>query len=237
MSAGPSAKDGRSNLLLFGIDFGTTYTGVAWAWSRKPQDIYTITKWESELYQNSDREKAPTTIHYGNNASEISWGYGVPLSQEPLQWFKLLLLNDADVPEHLRHSGHLKRAKDMLREQNKTAVDVIGDYLGLLWKHVLNNVMKTLGKTAVNRTPFHVVITVPAIWKGYACAKMREAAIKGGILSERSCGPTTLGFISEPESAARSTLADMGGGPDLLAGDAITVVDCGGGTVVRAGLP
>lgn len=209
-----------------------SYTGVAWAWSRKPDEIHLITKWESKLYQNSDREKAPTTIHYGDNPKSNTWGYGVPLDAEPLQWFKLLLLHDDDLPDHLRHSPHIQRAKEMLAEQGKTATDVIADYLGLMWEHVLENVTRTLGKTAVNRTPFHVVITVPAIWKGYACARMREAASKAGILSERSCGITTLGFVSEPESAARATLADMDGRPDLQRGDGITVVDCGGGTVV-----
>jgi hypothetical protein len=169
-------------------------------------------------------------MHYGDDGT-ISWGYNVPLNVDAVEWFKLLLLNDEDMKDHIRTSPQIMRAKEQLRRLNKTPVEAVTDYLRLLWEHVLACVTKELGQVSVKRTPFHVVLTVPAIWKSYASAKMREAARRAGITADRECGATTLKFITEPESAARATLADMGGRRiHVEDGDAITVVDCGGGT-------
>ncbi|OTA63748.1 actin-like ATPase domain-containing protein [Hypoxylon sp. EC38] len=215
--------------LVFGIDFGTTYTGIAWAWTEQPDDVFTITKWESRLYGNEEREKCPTAIHYGEDGT--TWGYATPLAVEPIQWFKLLLVNEEDLAVHLRDSPQLSQAKQMLKEAGKSAVEVIADYLKHLWDHALENVRRSVGKRTLNKTPFQVVLTIPAIWKTYALARMRQAAKLAGILEERPCGPTILSFITEPEAAALATFSDMRRRPDVEVGDAFIVADCGGGTV------
>ena len=132
-----------------------------------------------------------------------------------LQWFKLLLLNDEDLPAHLRNAEQLARAREILLLSGKTAEDVISDYLGRLWEHVIGSVSRQLGKTLVDRMPFRVVLTVPAIWKPYACKKMNDAARRAGIVVDRDCGPTSLKFVTEPECAARATLADLEERPDV----------------------
>lgn len=58
----------------------------------------------------------------------------------------------------------------------------------------------------VDALVFRVVITVPAIWKGYARQAMHKAADQAGILKKRAAGPTELVFSNEPEAAAMSTL-------------------------------
>lgn len=117
----------------------------------------------------------------------------------------------------------------MLRESGKTAIDLISDYLGALWKHVLETIYKARGKSAIEAMAFHVVITVPAIWKDYARQGMEEAARKAGILTARLAGPTTLAFAPE-QAAALATLCE--GGRNFGAGDVFVVCDAGGGTVV-----
>ncbi|KAI1386328.1 actin-like ATPase domain-containing protein [Hypoxylon trugodes] len=215
--------------IIFGIDFGTTYTGVAWAWTGQPEDVFTITNWESQLYGNEEREKCPTAINYKPEGS--TWGYAIPLTEQPFQWFKLLLLNENDLADHLRDSPQLARARQMLKESGKDPVEVIADYLRHLWSHALGNVRRSMGKRPLDKTPFHVVITIPAIWKTYALARMRQAARQAGILADRPCGPTILTFITEPEAAALATFSDMRRRPDIEVGDAFVVTDCGGGTV------
>ncbi|KAI1409418.1 actin-like ATPase domain-containing protein [Hypoxylon sp. FL1857] len=221
----PAAK----RCLLFGIDFGTTYTGIAWAWTGQPDDIFTITKWESKLYGNEEREKCPTTIHYGQDGT--TWGYATPLAVEPIQWFKLLLVNEDDLADHLKDSPQLAQAKQMLSDAGKSAIEVVADYLMHLWNHALENVRRSVGKRTLDRTPFQVVLTIPAIWKAYAVARMRRAAKQAGILADRACGQTTLSFVTEPEAAALATFSDMRRRPDVETGDAFIVADCGGGTV------
>ena len=132
-----------------------------------------------------------------------------------LQWFKLLLLNDDDLPGHLKSAEQLKKAREILQLSGKSVEDVITDYLSRLWKHVISSVSRQLGQNLVDRMPFRVVLTVPAIWKPYACKKMSDAARRAGIVTDRDCGPTSLKIVTEPECAARATLADLEERPDV----------------------
>ena len=158
------------------------------------------------------------------------WGYTIPPDADPICWFKLLLLREDDLAPELKASEFILRGRKMLRESGKTATDLIGDYLGVLWKHILETIYKSSGKTVIEAMAFHVVITVPAIWKDYARQGMEEAARKAGILTTRPAGPTTLAFAPEPEAAALATLCE--GGRRFDVGDVFVICDAGGGTVV-----
>ncbi len=160
------------------------------------------------------------------------WGYEVPSDADPVLWFKLLLLREEDLEEDLRQSDYYIRAKRKLRELNKTPTDIIADYLRALWQHTLNTIHKSRSKFVIAALAFHVVITVPAIWKDYARTSMQEAAAKAGILDHRSAGPTTLSFVPEPEAAGLVTLCEYG---EMLKTDDVYVIcDAGGGTVVSS---
>jgi molecular chaperone DnaK (HSP70) len=158
------------------------------------------------------------------------WGYEIPADADPVRWFKLLLVKDEDLDPELRSSEFLLRGRRMLKENNKTAVDLVADYLRALWKHVLDTIGKSRGESVVEALAFKVVITVPAIWKGYARQSMQEAAKKSGILDRRLAGSTTLTFAPEPEAAALSTLCEPG--RRTKRGDVYVICDAGGGTVV-----
>lgn len=188
-------------------------------------EINLITSWPGS---GREQGKAPTELYYEHD--KVMWGYGIPPDATPVQWFKLLLLRDEDVDKELQQSDYYLRAKKMLRELNKTPTDLIADYLGALWRHTISIIHKSRSKTVVAALAFHVVITVPAIWKDYARAAMQEAMAKAGILQDRPAGPTTMSFVPEPEAAALMTLYEYG---DLLRTDDVYVIcDAGGGTVV-----
>jgi hypothetical protein len=191
-----------------------------------------VTRWPSVLKRNSDRLKVPSKIHYEEGTGAITWGYNISNNVEPLQWFKLLLLEPNELQDDLHRSAHIKNARHMMVELNKNAVEVIGDYLGQLWKHTIEIIEKAKGRSLVNGTPIHVVLTVPAIWNDCARDRMRRAASLAGILDGRLVGKTTLSFISEPEAAVIATLPELGERGDLQTGDSFVVCDCGGGTVV-----
>ena len=158
------------------------------------------------------------------------WGYTIPPDADPVRWFKLLLLREDDLGSEVKVSEYILRGRKMLRESGKTATDLIGDYLEALWKHILETIYKARGKSVIEAMEFHVVITVPAIWKDYARQGMEEAARKAGILTTRTAGTTTLAFAPEPEAAALATLCE--GGRRFDAGDVFVICDAGGGTVV-----
>ncbi|KAF2127837.1 actin-like ATPase domain-containing protein [Dothidotthia symphoricarpi CBS 119687] len=217
--------------ILIGIDFGTTYSGVAWAYSKQPEDINIITNWDCTEYESSDKGKAPTRISYEQSSSnEILWGYNVG-DKEAVEWFKLLLLDEEEMDAKQRNSPQIKQAKELLRKAGKTAVQAVTDYLRLLWAHAVSNIEKAFGEATVEGLPFQIVCTVPAVWTTQAVNKMREAAKDAGILEHRIAGETTLNFVSEPEAAALATFDDLKARPNFQVGDTFVVCDAGGGTV------
>ncbi|KAK0672629.1 hypothetical protein QBC41DRAFT_380636 [Cercophora samala] len=232
MSSSGDDSDAESgdNTIIIGIDFGTTFSGVAYTWSNKADQMEVITSWDSDLHFNSDLEKAPTAISLGSK-NKVTWGYSIPEDVDQVRWFKLLLIDEDDLPAGVRGSLKIEEARAYLKKHNKTAVEVIGLYLLHLWNHTTQRITETVGRATVNYSKFEVLITLPAIWPPYAQSRMREAARLAGMLGTRVAGPTVLKFISEPEAAALATLSDMQSRCDIQNGDSFVVVDCGGGTV------
>lgn len=190
---------------------------MSWAFSGQPNDIEIITRWKAQLRFNSDTEKTPSTLLYQADNGDALWGYGIPAANgyEPLKWFKLLLIDLNDLPHELRASPQIAEARKILEDNNKNAIEVVGDYLRNLWNHSIESISLSAGKKLVHLCKFHVVITLPAIWPAYAKARMRRAATDAGILKSRWAGETKLSFISEPEAAALATMRDLGNRPDI----------------------
>ena len=189
----------------------TSFSGVGWARTTKPDQITMVTDWRSTRSGISDREKAPSELSYDETGSVTQWGYGLENDNDDdqrLKWFKLLLLEDNDQPPHLRNCEQLKKTREILQQMNKSATDVVEDYLRALWNHALESIEKNVGKRVITHSRFRVVMTLPAIWKDYAQNRMRRAAEAAGILKVREAGRTELSFITEPEAAAFATLQD-----------------------------
>ncbi|GKT84531.1 LOW QUALITY PROTEIN: hsp70 family chaperone [Colletotrichum tofieldiae] len=214
------------DVLVIGVDFGTTYSGVAWATGADfaSDQINVITSWPGT---GREEGKAPTELFYEDG--QMTWGYDIPDDADPVRWFKLLLLKEEDLDPELRSSEFLLRGRKMLRETGKTAIDLIADYLRALSNHVIHVINKSRGESVIDAMRFHIVITVPAIWKGYARQGMEDAAKKSGILDNRPAGKTTLTFAPEPEAAALSTLCEPG--RKTKKGEVYIICDAGGGTV------
>ncbi|KAJ6125279.1 hypothetical protein N7471_012596 [Penicillium samsonianum] len=214
--------------LVIGIDFGTTYSGVAWATvdDFERDEINIITNWPKH---GREEPKAPTELFY--EGGKVMWGYGIPLDADPVRWFKLLLLRDEDMTEEQRQSEPLLRARKLMRETGMSATDLVADYLRPLWQHTMETIHRFRSKSVISALTFHVVITVPAIWKDYARKGMEEAARNAGILQDRPIGPTTLSFVPEPEAAALVTLCERGRERDIETDDVYVICDAGGGTV------
>ncbi|KAK1960022.1 actin-like ATPase domain-containing protein [Colletotrichum sublineola] len=223
----------EKNVFVIGIDFGTTFSGVSWAFLGQPDNIEVITRWESELIFNSDTEKTPSTLLYCGLQKEALWGYNIPAikNETALKWFKLLLIDHKDLSNNLQESRQLATAKRLLEEVNREAVEAVSSYLRRLWNHSIECITRSVGKGLMRLCKFHVVITLPAIWPEYSKARMRRAVEDAGILQSRLAGDTVLSFISEPEAAALATMCDLKYRPDIQEGDHFVVCDAGGGTV------
>ncbi|EFX01732.1 hsp70 family chaperone [Grosmannia clavigera kw1407] len=216
MQHNPDSDDDNGSIedtVVIGIDFGTT------------GQINLITAWPGT---GRDEGKVPTELLYKNG--EVLWGYEIPPDAKSARWFKLLLLRDEDLSAELRKSEYIQHGRDMLSEMGKSAIDVTADYLRMLSQHTLETIRKSRGESVVDALRFHIVITVPAIWKDYARQSMKEAVQKAGLLKPRAAGPTTLAFSPEPGGrAALATLCEPGRKTEK--DDVFIICDAGGGTV------
>jgi hypothetical protein len=197
------------SVLLLDAEHVHRFSGVAWAYSRQPDDIEIVTSWDSQLNHCSDVEKAPTQLFYDENGQDVKWGYGIPAEDEPLKWFKLLLLEAKDIPVEVAASTQLQEARRLKNKVMKDPIEIIASFLRNLWDHSTESIKRAIGADLVRRCKLQVVITLPAIWPAYAQQQMKQAAQQSCIMDRRSAGATTLHFISEPEAAALATIKDL----------------------------
>lgn len=104
---------------------------------------------------------------------------------------------------------------------------LVTDYLTGITTHTMQYLRRQLGDVIVNTTPFHFVLTVPAIWSDQAMQRTRDAFER----AMASHAKVFIQMISEPEAAATCVLKTMHRN-ELNAEDCFIVVDAGGGTVV-----
>ncbi|KAJ5940218.1 hypothetical protein N7516_000386 [Penicillium verrucosum] len=179
-------------------------------------------------------------IDFGTTFSGVSWVTVARFNKEDINvitdWpgtrkaeAKLLLLKKEDMWKDLRDSDQIVKARKLLLDLGKTPEDCIADYLRALWKHTLKMIRKGHADYLIESLQFHVVLTVPAIWKDYARTAMQEAAKRAGILDRRSAGETTLVLAPEPEAAGLTALLEYG--TAIKPGDVYVICDAGGGTV------
>ena len=236
-----------SSDLIIGIDFGTTFTGVAYAHTagvgpvtseaemrRAAEKVSVIRIWPSR--NNQYVEKTPSILAYNKNPP--LWGGNVRPNDEPqIAHFKLGLQEDITThyysellgPTHSKPilGGYLSNHNwkhPKLPEMK--AVDYTRDYLARINEYVTNEILPTrFGAKFLQNQALSYVITVPAIWSEKAKQQTRQAAEAAGI--DRN----SLTLITEPEAAALYcvTLCDE---VDLEPGDRFMICDAGGGTVV-----
>ncbi|KAI1181192.1 hypothetical protein F4777DRAFT_592852 [Nemania sp. FL0916] len=231
------SRTDSDGVLIISIDFGTTYTGAAYAYVRRDNEDTNeitpqpVTLWPTSHHggAHSDSPKVPSHLDY--TQSGITWGqqgFDVP----GVRWFKLLLLNEDEVPVHLENSKHMKQARESLEKLGKDVVTVISDYLQKVWEHLLEIITRAWGRDFISTHPYHVVITVPAIWQDSQTDMMTRALRKAGVLNKRPrCEDTTYAFVSEPEAAALASLHSYNKLPNLQPGQTFVIADLGGGTV------
>ncbi|KAI5837493.1 hypothetical protein DFP73DRAFT_568263 [Morchella snyderi] len=213
-----------THCLKVGIDFGTTFSGVAYIDTAKPDNVVSIMTWPGEA---RNFEKVPSEISY-NAAGEVhKWGYEIKEKEERLAWFKLLL-DPTQYTSQNPSSSALSRTVDLLPEgpRPKEPVHVVSDYLCCLKKHMLATLERSYGEVFMNAIPIKYTLTVPAMWTDTAKALTLDAAVAAGLGSKDE-----IELMSEPDAAAAWTILKEIQSTHFKRGDVFVVVDCGGGTV------
>ncbi|KAI9705053.1 MAG: hypothetical protein M1836_006836 [Candelina mexicana] len=205
-----------ADCLVIGLDFGTTYSGVAYGFTTKPEEIFTITDWPGA--RGRKVPKVPTIIKYNDDGS-FTWGYELDQSTEGrIEGIKLLLDPDQPQPLYVPASN----TKVELKRLGRSPVDVASDLIGAIYEYALANIEAKYPHGYLELLDKKFVLSVPALWSDKAQHATLKAAKHAGI------APITL--IKEPEAAALFTLNFLKN-KGLEIGDAIVLCDAGGGTV------
>ncbi|KAJ0159325.1 Chaperone protein DnaK [Colletotrichum tanaceti] len=205
--------------IVVGIDFGTTYSGVAWAETQRPDRRTAITTWpiSKTVREGESSDKVPTKLRYADG--EVQWGFSIPVTapqDQVIEWFKL----DLDAS--------FQGMSPAVSSERKAVDKLVTDYISALGDHLHYTLREKLGEQVVKTTPLEFVVTVPAIWSDLAKDKTRQACQRAAGLTAGTNAPIHL--VSEPEAAAIYALHGLDP-HGLKVGDTVVVVDAGGGTV------
>ncbi|KAF9887338.1 hypothetical protein FE257_010333 [Aspergillus nanangensis] len=206
---------GRSKIVI-GLDFGTTYSGIAWSLHNGTGGIEVLSTWPGG--GNRTTPKVPTTIKYDGDTQR--WGYETSSLENVIRGVKLLL----DESQEVKYQP-ASEARAMIASQGKSPVEVASDYLQRLVDHTQTILRRRFG-TAVQDMRYHYILAIPAVWSDKAKDLTLRAAMDAGI-------ETGISTISEPEAAALYCLTVIQ--PNSIeSGDVILVCDAGGGTVTKS---
>ncbi|KAJ8131335.1 hypothetical protein O1611_g2287 [Lasiodiplodia mahajangana] len=218
-----SATSGSHNdtLIVVGMDFGTTHSGVSWAINEGDKKVRLITDWRNPQATNANQEKVPSKISY-RDGHVHHWGYEVSIKEESFKWIKILL----EPEQKYSHTvDEVKHSNQLLTQLGMTADQVVRDYLRELWAYTRENIRKRIDEDDWESIfQRRVTLTVPAIWSHQAKDRTLRAAKEAGL-------PDDIHIVTEPEAAALATLKSKAAENTIQSGDAFVVCDAGGGTV------
>lgn len=181
-----------------------------------------ITDWPG-LRLNATNEKVPSQIAYGSQfEGGFEWGNKIKPRTKRETWTKLLL-DEREKSNELKMTLQLLTGNrdpvDIIDGQDddtrpppypgKTPVEIIGDFLSGVKKHLESNLKTRYGKTILSLFEMEVVITVPAMWSDKAKDLTCQAIFKAGFDSE----DIKVSMIAEPEAAAIYILRELRDGP------------------------
>ncbi|KZP30051.1 actin-like ATPase domain-containing protein [Athelia psychrophila] len=212
------------------IDFGTTFSGVAYGSSRiAAGKVQQILSWPGSF---ETFRKVPTCLLYNDQGQVLAWGLEAK-NASPMpgtirtEWFKLFL-----EPHALRDESAIDPRLPQL-PPGKKALDLIIDFLSCLWEYAKEQITREIGAVA-DLNSADVWLTVPAAWDAKGCNMMRDAAISAGLVQSSHAGDRDwrdrLRIITEPEAAAVhcAHLTDL---HKLRPSQNFMICDAGGGTV------
>ncbi|KAK9436430.1 Heat shock protein Hsp70 [Metarhizium brunneum] len=211
------SDESTDEMLIIALDFGTTYSGVAYCFANKrdPKPA-AILDWPGT--RGMSVPKIPTLISYDEaKLSDFKWGASVEDPSTAIVGIKLLLDPSQKRPAYLSPENVQKDLSSLPR----TAVEVAADFIGKVYQHALAEISKKVPRGYMELCSKEFVLTVPAVWSDAAKHATMQAAQTSGI------HPVTL--VKEPEAAALYTAQSLDFA--LQNGDAFVVCDAGGGTV------
>ncbi|KAJ7178302.1 hypothetical protein C8R46DRAFT_1076300 [Mycena filopes] len=220
--------------LLFGIDVGTTSSGLSYSILEPGQVpvIRPITRFPAQPDVGGD-SKVPTSIFYSREGIIRSQGAETALAEykeraedegwELARWFKLHLRPEVQHPDipPLPHRA--------------TAVSVLSDFLRYLLDCAKTYIEQSHSDGAALWTLLfpttRFVMAHPNGWDGKQQTQMRDAAVIAGLMPNSDAGHQRLQFVTEGEASLHFCVQNGLATQALASGEGVIIVDAGGGTI------
>ncbi|GKZ72269.1 hypothetical protein AnigIFM50267_008632 [Aspergillus niger] len=186
-----------TNKIIVGVDVGMTFTGVVVAQiiPGEEPEFLVIQNWPEK-----DSLKVPTSISYPG--SEPLWGWRAYAYPPTYAWFKLLLDPKGRPTEPQDELLRNLTYQNLLMEApGKTAVDMVGDFLGRIRRFIQDRLTSLSLPTKETLVQFH--FSTPVAWEEDAHMAMRTAITQAGF---DTVGSENVCLSSESDASARYVL-------------------------------
>ncbi|XP_055103892.2 heat shock 70 kDa protein 12A isoform X1 [Symphalangus syndactylus] len=196
-----NVSEQQSFLVVVAVDFGTTSSGYAYSFTKEPECIHVMRRWEGGDPGVSS-QKTPTTILLTPERKFHSFGYAARDfyhdldPNEAKQWLYL-----EKFKMKLHTTGDLTMDTDLTAANGKKvkALEIFAYALQYFKEQALKELSDQAGSEFEN-SDVRWVITVPAIWKQPAKQFMRQAAYQAGLASPENSEQLIIAL--EPEAAS-----------------------------------
>ncbi|KAA8647819.1 Hsp70 family protein [Aspergillus tanneri] len=198
--------------VVVGIDFGMTYTGVAYSCAPEWTPPKTIQRWPGKL-PGELANKVPTCLEYGLESKTVqNWGFKCDPED-----------NVSDIKEFFKlHLAPQYRDEYLGGPSRQEAQRWFQDYIQCIYQHVVSHFSSTIPQFASRRVEF--LFSVPTTWKDVRMIEETRSLLEHAIHAKT---PNHRAFIGLTEAEAAAVYA---GNEHYQADDTILVCDSGGGT-------
>ncbi|KAJ7593305.1 hypothetical protein C8J56DRAFT_779532 [Mycena floridula] len=232
---------GSTRSLVIAVDVGTTFSGVSYAILEPGEipKIHGVTRFPGQEHI-AGNSKIPTILYYNKHGKMTAAGAEAETTSilsmaEEEGWTKVELFKLRLRPRTMQLQMNGMRMGRLPRGQS--AVSVFGDFLAYLYLCTRNFIKDTHANGAslwnAVEDDIKFVLSHPNGWEGAQQTRMREAAIRGGLIPDTDAGKARITFVTEGEASLHACVLN-GLADEVLSRSSrsgFLIADAGGGTL------
>ncbi|KAG6102857.1 hypothetical protein E4U30_000045 [Claviceps sp. LM220 group G6] len=191
------ASSQREEKLIIALDFGTTYSGVAYCFANQiDAKPVAIMNWPGN--RGIAAPKIPTILEYSEEEpTGFRWGASVNKSSAGIVAIKLLLDPKQERPLYLPAT----HTRTELKALPKAPIEIAADFMRAIYEHALEEIASAVPKAYMDICQKEFVLSVPAVWSDAA----KNATLKAAELA----GIESITVVKEPEAAAMYSIKSL----------------------------
>ncbi|KUJ14621.1 actin-like ATPase domain-containing protein [Mollisia scopiformis] len=240
--------DAGNNRLVIAIDYGTTFTGVAYALPRSDyaslDEVLVVDNWGPQMNITS---KIPSIYSYSPATSPLDQQWGASISDDSVTMVNTkmeldvqekrideleLILQVLEGTSNLDFE-HVKKSQGYPEYTWKDPEEIVTDYLTKVFQY-LDDSFEFIGEHLKSKIAVDIVVTVPVRWS-YRARNSTIRAIKEAGFNELTYpNLENIIMVTEPVAAAIYTARHLKEDKKvefLKEGECFVLCDAGGGTV------